>query len=78
MTGMHKIISRTILMHPRVCHLIGLMHELASRTDLRGGFVHVPPFLDDAPNGMAIDTLKEGLRVAILAALECAGPRGAA
>jgi len=62
-----------------VCNHVfyGLMHELASRPELRGGFIHVPPSAEDAAHGMTLATLVDGLRIAITAALGPARPASA-
>jgi len=57
-----------------VCNHVfyGLMHELATRAELagtRGGFVHVPWLTGQGQPSMPLDTIVQGLEIAIACAL---------
>jgi pyroglutamyl-peptidase len=57
-----------------VCNHVfyGLMHELATRAELagtRGGFVHVPWLTGQGQPSMPLDTIAQGLEIAIACAL---------
>ena len=58
-----------------VCNHVfyGLMHELATRPDLRGtrgGFVHVPWLAEQGQPSMPLEEIVHGLRLALACALE--------
>ena len=58
-----------------VCNHVfyGLMHELAAHRKLRGGFIHVPLLAEqDGASGLTLETLAEGLRIAVETAITTA------
>ena len=57
-----------------VCNQVfyGLMHRLATARGFRrtrGGFIHVPPLAEQAPHGLPLEQMVEGLRIGIRTAL---------
>jgi len=63
-----------------VCNHVfyGLMHELATHPQVRGGFIHVPPMVDSEETaGMPLETQVKGLRLAIEATLSASRNTGA-
>ena len=54
-----------------VCNHVfyGLMHALRHRRRVRAGFLHVPPAIEDAGQGLPLASIVEALRIAVRVAL---------